>query len=128
MAGAGGAVCPVCCKHITWKQLTVGSEKYAFRCSKCDARLTKWTSAFPILIVGGLAVVGGIYFFVDTALLGRSLLAWTCVLAVVGYFTTTVRVAGNDIPDEPNEEIRSGPPPLDPRFRGSSSPPPKHED
>lgn len=128
MAGTGGAVCPACGKHITWKQLTVGSEKYAFRCSKCDARLTKWTSAFPILIVGGLAVVGSTNLFVDKALLGRSLFAWTCVLAVVGYFTTKVRVADDDIPDEPKEEIRSGPPPLDPHFRGSSRPPPKRED
>ncbi|MFT3725088.1 MAG: hypothetical protein QM773_16070 [Hyphomonadaceae bacterium] len=91
-------------------------------------RLTKWTSAFPILIVGGLAIVGAVYFLVDRALLGRSLLVWTCVLAVVGYFTTRVSIADDSVPDQPKEDILSGPPPVDHHFRGSSGPPTKRED
>lgn len=106
----------------------MGSEKFAFRCTKCNVRLTKWTSAFPILIVGGLAIVGAVYLFVDHALLGRSLLVWTCVLAVVGYFTTRVSIAADDVPDQPKEDIPAGPPPVDHYFRGSSGPPPKRED
>ena len=117
------AACPTCGKGLTFTQLTLGPEHHAIRCKHCNARLVKRTSAFPILIVGGVVILGVTYFMFN-GIFRFAVPVWLGVLAVVGYLTTEVRIAGDDVPDAPNEDLPSGPPPLDPHFRGSSGPPP----
>ncbi len=89
---------------------------------KLDARLAKWTDASPILAIGGLIAGGAIYLAYGRASLAPPLLISTWTLAAIGYLTTKVRLAGDEVPDQPEEDIPVGPPPLEPHFRGGGGP------
>lgn len=127
MTSTAIGACPACGKRLTKKQLAFGSEEYALRCSGCDARLAKRTSALPILSVGGVAVLAALYFLVERSLFLWAAGSWGALLAFVGSRTARVSLADASVPDAPVEKIPPGPPPLDTHFRGSSGPPPNSD-
>ena len=124
--------CPGCGKRINIWDVAFGPENLAFKCKSCGERLAKRTSlpvVFPLIFIA-IAAVWLTYgrWSQDAALPMGAILAAGVAIA---WFTVRIRIAEPDMPDRrPTPvgfETREGPPPFDPRFRGSSGPPPKHE-
>ena len=127
--------CPSCGKRISAMRLLLGNEKYAFKCAGCDERLVKRTRGIALATTAGgmvetLANSRG-YFSLEVLV---AVLAAFGAAALLAFATVSVILAGPDDPDkpepvdEPRGQVRDGPSPLSPTFRGMSGPPPRNDD
>jgi prepilin signal peptidase PulO-like enzyme (type II secretory pathway) len=127
------SACPACGKAISLGQLQ-GSEKYAIRCRRCDARLWKRTRAMLLVFPTTFFLwriqveVGHFNWTYASAALGALVM-----IAVVAWLTVRVELAPDDLPERPKLseppkfETNDEPSPLSPTFRGMSGPPPKDD-
>jgi hypothetical protein len=119
----GRSACPVCWRMLDVQTLAWGQEDHAFPCKGCGARLTKKNRFIPVMTLGGIMIFLGGRFVLPPGSVLWVLLGWVIALFLIGLQTTRVWVAGDEVPDAP--AVREGPPPLSPRFRGMSAPPPE---
>lgn len=121
------ASCPACGRMLGLRTLAWGQEEHAFACRGCGARLAKRTYLLPLLIIGGLAITVAGRYLLDSSQTWFWGPLWVALLLVVAVLTTRVRLAGDDVPDPPKDEIFTAPPPQSTYFRGSKGPPPKRD-
>jgi ribosomal protein S27E len=121
--------CPNCGALVSFRQIVLGAEKFAIKCRQCGARLSKRTRAIAVALGGAAAATSaaGAYGYLSWQWVSAVAVA-LAVTAILAWFTVSVKLAGDDVPDmppikSPKFETRPGPPPHDPHFRGSGSPP-----